>query len=62
MKEHLASSCLFKGSNSFARLDTYSAEVDNSNAPKIVRVYRSHHDSNKLDDVMKVSFLALFHP
>ncbi|KAK0442125.1 hypothetical protein EV421DRAFT_595532 [Armillaria borealis] len=53
VKELHASSYLFRASNSFARLDTYSAEVENSNTPKIVRVYRSHRDSNKLDDVMK---------
>ncbi len=62
LKEHLASSCLFKGSDNFTRLDTYSAEVENSNMPKTVRVYCSHYDSNKLDVVMTVSFLVLSHP
>ncbi|SJL16225.1 uncharacterized protein ARMOST_19744 [Armillaria ostoyae] len=56
VKELLSSSYLCRASNSFAaKLDTYSAEVENSNTPKIVRVYRSHRDSNKLD-VMKVPY------
>ncbi|PBK83426.1 hypothetical protein ARMGADRAFT_669299 [Armillaria gallica] len=53
VKKHLASSYLFKCSNRLAWFDTYSAEVDNSNAPKIVRVYCSHRESNKLDDVIQ---------
>ncbi len=63
LKELIASSYRPMTLSSFARVDEYSAEVDNSNAPKIVRVYCSHHDSSKLDSyVMKVSFLTLSHP
>ncbi len=59
MKECLASSYSYKASKGFKRLDAYNAEVENSNAPKTVHVYRS---CNNKEDVMKVSLPALSHP
>ncbi|KAK0192055.1 hypothetical protein F5146DRAFT_999311 [Armillaria mellea] len=54
LKEGPNSYYLFKGFKGFARLDTYSAKVENSNAPKTVKVYYTHHKSKKVD-VMKAS-------
>ncbi|PBK63390.1 hypothetical protein ARMSODRAFT_542078 [Armillaria solidipes] len=54
LKELLPPSEYLDHWNRFAMFDDYNAEVENSNAPKIVRVYRcSRRDSNKIDHVMK---------
>ncbi len=59
VKEHIASSYLFRDSYNFARLDDYSAKVENSNTPKIVRVYHSCN-WNENESIMNVSFPALY--
>ncbi len=58
LKKHLSCSYFYTASNSYPRLDTYNAEVENSNTSKIVCVYCSC--SNDIENVIEVGFPALY--
>ncbi|SJL18400.1 uncharacterized protein ARMOST_21988 [Armillaria ostoyae] len=59
LKEHIIPSGPPKASSSFRRFDEYNAEVENSNAPKIVRIY--HHHSSEKDMMKACHILQQFH-